>query len=64
MAHPSAICIPLKTIQKVQEVLAELGKAVSPYKPEFMARVYRARASDMEGKGKHLAEIKNRFKRS
>ena len=54
--------IPLKSLHKIQEALAELEKAISPYKPKFLARMYRARASDLEGKGKSLAEIKRRFK--
>lgn len=63
MSNVFTVDIPLKTIHKIQEVLAELEKAISPYKPEFLARMYRARASDLEGKGKTLAEIKSRFKR-
>ncbi len=53
--------IPVRTIHKLQEVLTELEKAISPYKAKFLARMYRARASDLEGKGKNLPEIKKRF---
>lgn len=54
--------VPLSVIQRLQQVLAELEKTISPYRPEFLARMYRARASDIEGRGKNLAEIKRRFK--
>ena len=63
MHNTFTVDIPLKTIQKIQEALAELEKAISPYKPEFLARMYRVRASDLEGKGKTLAQIKRRFRR-
>jgi len=56
--------VPARVVHKLQEALAELEKAVSPYKPEFLARMYRARASDLEGKGKSLKEIKKRYKRN
>jgi len=49
---------PARVVQKLQEVLVELEKAISPYKPEFLARMYRARASDLEGMGKIIKEIK------
>ncbi len=62
MSDVSTIDISLKTIHKIQEALAELEKAVSPYKPEFLAKMYRARASDLEGKGENLAQIKRRFR--
>jgi hypothetical protein len=32
-----------KTIHKIQEALAELERVISSYKPEFLARMYRAR---------------------
>jgi hypothetical protein len=63
MSNVSTVNIPLRTLHKVQEALAELEKAISPYRPEFLARMYRARASDLEGKGKSLAQIKRRFER-
>jgi hypothetical protein len=63
MSNVSTVDIPLKTLHKIQEALAELEKAISPYRPEFLARMYRARASDLEGKGKSLAQIKRRFER-
>ena len=53
--------IPVSVIRKLQEALAELDEALSPYKPEFLARMYRARASNLEGKGKRLSEIKQHF---
>jgi len=56
--------VPARVVHKLQEVLAELEKAMSPYKPEFLARMYRARASDLEEKGESLSEIKKRFKRN
>jgi hypothetical protein len=62
MGNVFTVDIPLRTIHKIQEVLTELEKAISPYKPEFLARMYRARASDLEGKGKSLAQIKRHFR--
>ena len=64
MSNIFTVDIPLKTIHKIQEALAELEKAISPYKPEFLARMYRARASDLEGKGKNLSHIKRRFRKT
>ena len=61
MGTTFTIDIPLKTIHKIQEALAELEQAITPYKPAFLARMYRARASDLEGKGKSLDQIKRRF---
>ncbi len=61
MGHISSVNVPLRTIHIIQEALAELEKALVPYKPEFLARMYRARASDLEKKGKSLSEIKKRF---
>ena len=56
--------VPIGTIHKLQEVLTDLEKAISPYKPKFLARMYRARASDLDGKGKNLIEIKKRFRKN
>jgi len=63
MSKVQTVDVPLSVIRRLEEALAELEKALSPYKPEFLARMYRARASDLEGKGKSLAEIKRRFRR-
>lgn len=62
MSHVQTVNVPVGVIQRLQQVLTELEEAVSPYRPEFLARMYRARASDIENKGKTLAEIKERFK--
>lgn len=62
MSNVFTVDIPLKTIHKIQEVLTELERAISPYKPEFLARMYRARASDLEGKGKSFSQIKRHFR--
>lgn len=61
MSNIQTVDVPLNVIQRLQEALAELEKALPPYKPEFLARMYRARASDLEGKGKNLSQIKRRF---
>ncbi len=61
MSKMHTVDVPLQVIQRLQGVLAELERIVSPYRPEFLARMYRARASDLEGKGKPLSEIKLRF---
>jgi len=63
MSNIQTVDIPVNVIQKLQKALAELEKALLPYKPEFLAKMYRARASDLEGKGKSLSEIKQRFQR-
>lgn len=61
MSRVQTVDVPVKVLQRLQGVLAELEQVVSPYRPEFLARMYRARASDLEGKGKGLREIKLRF---
>lgn len=63
MSNVQTVDIPLSIIQKLQEALAELERVFSPYKSAFLARMYRARASDLEGKGKSLEEIQRRFRR-
>lgn len=60
MSNIQTVDVPVNVIQRLQEALAELEKALSPYKPEFLARMYRARASDLESKGKSLSQIKRR----
>ena len=62
MGGTHTVEIPVNIIQKLEEVIEELERTISPYKPEFLARMYRARASDLEGKGKTLSDIKCRFK--
>ncbi len=61
MSHVQTINIPVRVFEHLQEVLRELDDSSSIYKPEFLARMYRARASDLEKKGKTLTEIKKRF---
>lgn len=61
MSYAQTINIPVRVFEHLQEVLIELEESASIYKPEFLARMYRARASDLEKKGKTLAEIKKRF---
>jgi len=63
MSNIQTVDVPISVIRRLEEALAELEKALPPYKPEFLARMYRARASDLEGKGKSLAGIKQQFKR-
>ena len=63
MSNVHTVNVPVGVIQRLQQALTELEETVSPYRPEFLARMYRARASDIENKGKSLAEIKKRFKK-
>jgi hypothetical protein len=63
MNHTQTVPVPMGVIQKLHELLNELEEAASPYKPAFLARMYRARANDLEGKGKSLATIKQRFQK-
>ena len=63
MNKVQTVDVPVTVIQRLQGVLAELERVVSPYHPGFLARMYRARASDLEGKGKGLREIKLRFQK-
>lgn len=63
MSNIKTVNVPLSVIQKLQEALAGLEESFSPYKPEFLARMYRARASDLEAKGKSLAEIQQRLRK-
>lgn len=61
MPQQQMIKVPFSTIEKLGVILLELERQASPYRPEFLARMYRARASDLEGKGKPLSEIRKRF---
>ncbi len=61
MSSVQTVQVPVNIVQKLERVLGELEKAISPYKADFLARMYRARASDLEGKGKSLEEIKHHF---
>jgi hypothetical protein len=61
MSKAQTVDVPIQVIQRLQGVLAELERIASPYQASFLARMYRARASDLEGKGKSLAEVKRRF---
>ena len=53
--------VPIEAIEKLREAIFLLESSASQYRPEFLARMYRARASDLEGKGKSLAAIRKRF---
>ena len=61
MDKTQTVDVPIRVILKLQDVLTDLERLVSPYQPAFLARMYRARASDLEGKGKSLSEVKRRF---
>ncbi|MBI4669652.1 MAG: hypothetical protein HY747_10820 [Elusimicrobia bacterium] len=62
MSQEQSVKVPLSVIEKLEAVLWELERQASCYRPEFLARMYRARASDLEGKGKSLSEIHKRFR--
>jgi hypothetical protein len=64
MSKTQTVEVPLHVFLRLQDVLADLERLVSPYQPEFVARMYRARASDLEGKGKPLSEVKRRFQQT
>jgi hypothetical protein len=64
MSKTHTVDVPVQVLHRLQGVLAELEQIVSPYHPEFLARMYRARASDLEGKGTPLPEIKRRFQKT
>ncbi len=64
MSKAQTVDIPLRVIERLQGVFAELEQALSPYRSDFLARMYRARASDLEGKGRSLAEVKRHFQKS
>ncbi|MBI5245180.1 MAG: hypothetical protein HY922_16070 [Elusimicrobia bacterium] len=55
------IRVPFEVFEKLQEIVILLENSVSPYRPEFLARMYRARASDLEGRGKTLQAIQRKF---
>lgn len=59
MSH--IIRVPMEVLEKLQELVGMLESSISPYRPEFLARMYRARASDIEGKGKTLGAVKRKF---
>ena len=62
MSKSQTIDVPIHVFERLQGILVELERIVSSYRPEFLARMYRARASDLEGKGKSLREITRRFR--
>lgn len=62
MGNVQTVNIPVKVIEHIRIALQELEDSVSVYKPEFLARMYRSRANDLENRGKSLAEIRKRFK--
>lgn len=64
MSKIQTIDVPVHVFEQLQEALAEIDRIVTPYHPEFLARMYRARASDLEGKGKSLREVTSRFRSS
>jgi hypothetical protein len=64
MSKAQTVDVPLQVIERLQGVLAELEQALSPYRPDFLARMYRARASDLEGKGKSLFEVNRHFQKA
>ena len=55
------IRVPVDVVEKLREVVAKLENSMAPYRPEFLAKMYRARASDLEGAGKTLPAIKKKF---
>ena len=63
MSRAQTVDVPLQVIERLRGVLAELEQTLSPYRPDFLARMYRARASDLEGKGKSLSEVSRRFQK-
>lgn len=64
MSKAQTVDVPLRVIERLQGVLAELEEALSPYRSDFLARMYRSRASDLEGKGRSLSEVNRHFQKS
>lgn len=60
MSRTATVDVPVQVIYQLQELLAALETRVSPYQATFLARMYRARASDLEGKGRNLPDVKSR----
>ena len=63
MSRSHTVVVPVQVLNHLETVLSELERVLSPYQPEFLARMYRARASDLEGKGRSLAEVRARISR-
>ena len=61
MEKLQTVDVPIRVFLKLQDALADLEPLVSSYQPAFLARMYRARASDLEGKGKRLSKVKRHF---
>lgn len=51
---PQTVTVRRDLLKKLRDIIVELERCVSPYRSEFLARMYRARASDLEGKGRSL----------
>jgi len=49
MSKMQTIDVPVHVFEQLQGALAELERIVTPYRPEFLARMYRARASPLLG---------------
>ncbi len=64
MSKGQTVDVPVHMIEQLQGLLTELERLVSPYRADFLARMYRARASDLEGKGRSLTDVKRRFQNS
>lgn len=62
MAH--TVSVPIELVNKLHELVVQLEQSLSPHRPEFLARMYRARASDLEGKGRTLADVKKKLAKS
>jgi hypothetical protein len=64
MSKSHTVDVPIRIIQQLQGVFAELEHVISPYEAGFLARMYRARASDLEGKGKSVEEVTQSFEQT
>ena len=56
MANQHTARVPISIIHKLEHILIELEQSISPYRPEFMARMHRAKASDLEGLDSSIRE--------
>lgn len=59
---PKTIQVPASILKKLEELSEELERWRSPYRPEFLSAMRRARAQDLRGEGKPIEEVVKKYK--
>jgi len=59
---PKTVQVPATILKKLEELSEELERWRSPYQPEFLSAMRRARIQDLKGEGKPIEEVVKKFK--